>query len=92
MSVGMKEVLFSAHARERMRERGATEAEVLDAIETGERAPAREGRAEYRKVFPFHGLWQGRRYWEKEVVAVVAEEETRAVVVTVFVFYRGVEG
>lgn len=78
---------FSAHARLRMAERGATEAEVEQAIREGGRLPVRSGRFECRLNLPYNRTWQGKVYAVKQIVALVAEEPDRFVVVTVYTFY-----
>lgn len=78
---------ISPHAMEQMLERGASEREVLLAIERGDVEPARKGRKTYRKNFQFDGLWRGRQYKIKQVAPIVAEEGDKLVVVTVFVLY-----
>lgn len=50
-------VLFSSHARKQMRERGATEEEVRQAISLGEKSPARGN----RHTFRFNLAYDGRR-------------------------------
>jgi hypothetical protein len=55
------------HARIRLVERGATEAEVLATVEQGERFPAKFGRIGFRRNFGFDGIWRGRRYASKQV-------------------------
>jgi hypothetical protein len=54
-------------ARERMKERGATETEVEGAVRAGEAIPARFGRTGFRRNFPFAGEWRGKRYSTKQV-------------------------
>jgi hypothetical protein len=82
-----KPVEFSAHARDKMLDRGADEKEVLMAIHTGSLEPARKGRVMFRKNFDFHREWRGKRYAIKQVAPVVAEEASKLVVVTVYVYY-----
>ena len=57
------------HAQQRLMERGATEAEVVITVETGERFPAKFGRTGFRKNFPFDGEWRNRQYATKQVEA-----------------------
>lgn len=83
----IKPIVFTRHARERMAERGADEADVREAIRSGSREPAKMGRDLYRAVFDYDELRHGTRYRSREVAVVVAEEPTQLVVVTVFVFY-----
>jgi hypothetical protein len=83
----MKPIQFSRHAQEQMAERGAREDEVLEAIRTGQSVPAKRGRRGYQKDFQYNRLWGGRTYAIKQVLAIVAEETDRLVVVTVYTFY-----
>ncbi len=49
----MKPIRFSRHAEEQARERGATAAEVTEAIRKGAREPAKHGRELCRYNFTF---------------------------------------
>jgi hypothetical protein len=80
-------IQISAHAREQMRERGASEDEVRAAVRSGQPEPARKGRILYRKNVQFDSVWRGRHYRIKQVAPVVAAEPDRLVVVTVYTFY-----
>jgi len=84
---GALPVVISRHALEQMRERGATEAEVVQAIRDGHSEPARGSRMMFRKTFQFDALWRGRSYRIKQVAPVVAVEADRIVVVTVYTYY-----
>jgi hypothetical protein len=70
-----------------MLERGASEEEVILAIEKGEFEPARKKRKLFRKNFQFNSIWRGRQYKIKQVAPLVADESDKIVVVTVYVFY-----
>lgn len=48
------------YAQERMKERGATEEEVLETVRRGEMFPAKFGRTGFRHNFPFGGTWRGK--------------------------------
>ena len=50
------------HARNRLAERGATEEEVILAVEAGERFEAKFGRVGFRRNVPFKKRWRGKRY------------------------------
>jgi len=78
---------ISSHAREQMKERGASEEEVFTAIRAGTPEPARKQRSLYRKNFQFEAVWRGRRYSVKQVAVVIARESDRLIVVTVYTFY-----
>jgi len=75
------------HAQERMRERGATEEEVLETVKKGERFPAKFGRTGFRHNFPFGKTWRGKVYRTKQIEAFCAREEDEWVVITVLVKY-----
>src|SRR5713226_4109127 len=67
-------IRFSLHAREQMDARGASESEVVEVIRSGEVAIAKRGRAAFSKNFDYDGLWGGRQYPTKQVVAIVARD------------------
>lgn len=70
-----------------MHERGANEEDVRETIRIGMREPANRGLFLYRLNLEFKREWDGRHYGIQQVVPVVAEEEDRIVVVTVYIFY-----
>ena len=74
------------HAKDRLAERGATEAEVVAAVREGERFPAKYGRAGFRHKFAFDAEWRGLMYATKQVEAYAVEEEGW-LVITVLVKY-----
>lgn len=85
----MKQIEFSQHALDQLADRGTTQREVEETIQTGEPVPVKKGRCGYRKNFRYEAVWKGRYYETKQVLAVVAEESQRLIVVTVYVFYIG---
>jgi hypothetical protein len=70
-----------------MRERGAREEDVREAIRIGQREPAQRGLFLYRLNVEFKREWDGRYYTVQQVAPVVAEEEERLIVVTVYTFF-----
>ncbi|MBI4432770.1 MAG: DUF4258 domain-containing protein [Candidatus Omnitrophica bacterium] len=80
-------LIFSDHARRQMAERGASEAEVTEAVTHGERTPAKQGRTAHRRNFDYNHLWSGRHYHIKQVMPVTKEESNHTVVITVYTFY-----
>ena len=80
-------VQFHPQGRERMEERGASEAEVEATVQTGERIPARFGRTGFRRNFPFDGEWRGRSYATKQVEAYAVPEGDDWLVITVLTRY-----
>ncbi len=82
----MTDVELHPHAKSRLIERGATEAEVIETVREGERFPAKYGRTGFRRNFPFNGVWCGRQCATKQVEAF-AVEESGWLVITVIVRY-----
>jgi len=81
-------VRLHPHARKRIAERGASEAEVIATVETGEQFPAKLGRTGFRRNFRYGGLWRGASYANKQVEAIVVRENDDWLVITVVVkFY-----
>ena len=67
-------VRLHPHAQERLSERGATEEEIITAIETGETFMAKFGRTGFRRNFAFGGLWKGKVYATKQVEIYAVQE------------------
>ena len=53
-------VYIHPHARERMAERGATEAEVVATVERGEQYPVKFGRSGFHRNFVYEQEWRGK--------------------------------
>jgi len=83
----MKKIRLTPHAREQCEERGATEEEVVEAIHSGIREPAKHNRWLCRLNFQYNGIWHGEHYPIKQVAPVIVEEADEIVVVTVYTFY-----
>ncbi|MDQ6939787.1 MAG: DUF4258 domain-containing protein [Verrucomicrobiota bacterium] len=83
----MKRIRLSKHAQEQARERGATPAEVQDAVRKGSREPAKLGRELCRYNFAFNRKWQGKHYPIKQVAPIIKEEPNETIVITVYTFY-----
>jgi len=82
-----KPAVFSAHARQRMKERGTNEEEVREAIRTGELESAQRGLSLFRLNLEFNAQWGGKHYNVKQVAPVVSIETDRVFVITVYTFY-----
>ena len=80
-------VLFHSHAKERMRERGATEAEVIATVQEGEQFPAKFGRFGFRHNFSFDSEWRGNYYKTKQVEAYAVREGNDWLVITIITHY-----
>ncbi len=83
----MKPIRLSAHAWEQLHFRGATEAEVVQAIQAAVWTPAERGRLECRQDFSYGQMWNGRVYATKQVRPIFVEEAEAIVVITVYVYY-----
>ena len=81
------EVRFHPHARERMRERGATEDEVRATVMQGEQFPAKFGHTGFRRNFPFSSEWRGKYYRTKQVEAYAVREGPDWLVITIITRY-----
>lgn len=80
-------VRFHPHALERMVQRGASEEQVAETVEHGERFEAKFGRAGFRRNFVFEKRW-GNRYYKNEQVEVYAvKEEGSWLVISVITRY-----
>lgn len=71
------------HARERLIERGATEAEVVATVSQGGTFPAKLGRTGFRRNFAFGAKWRGRYYANKQVITYAVRERRGWLVITV---------
>jgi hypothetical protein len=82
-----KPIRFSRHARERLRDRGTTEEEVVETMRTAPWTPAGAQRFECRRDFLYGADWNGRFYATKQVRPIFVEEPSEIVVVTVYVYF-----
>ena len=82
-----KPIVLTEHARQRMQDRGAREADVLRTVELGQCEPAQRGLHACRLDVEYGQEWAGRHYAVQRIVAVIDDEAERIVVVTVYTFY-----
>ncbi len=89
----MKAIQFSAHAREQMLLRGATEAQVEQTIRSESWTPAKRGKWKAKRRFTFTKLSpvNQKEYKYQEIEPVFVEETKAIVVVTVMVYYTNEE-
>lgn len=80
-------VKLHPHAKERLTERGATEQEVIAAVEGGETFPVKFGRTGFRRNFIFDAMWRGKQYSSKQVEAYAIKEDDYWLVITVITRY-----
>ena len=80
-------IRIDPHTLERLEERGATEEEIQDVIETGLVIPGKHGRIGKAKIYGFNEERHGIYYEQKRVEVFYIIEENVIVTVTVYVFY-----
>jgi len=80
-------IRIDPHTLERSEERGATEKEIRDVIETDLIIPAKHGRIGKAKVYEFKTERHGIYYEQKRVEVFYIIEENLITTVTVYVFY-----
>jgi len=80
-------VRLHPHAIDRLSERGATEAEIVATVETGEAFPAKYGRTGFRRNFPFGKVWRGKTYATKQVEVYAVKEGDDWLAITVVTRY-----
>jgi len=79
--------MFSSHAKDSMRKRGADEGDIIKTIQQSQWQEAKEGRFEAKLDFPYNKDWNKKHYSTKQVNPVFVIEQGRVVVITVYVFY-----
>ena len=82
-----KPILLGPHAARQLRQRGADEKQVVEAIRNERWERAKLGRLECRRNFPFNSVWKGREYQTQQVRPIFVDEPGAIVIVTVYVFY-----
>ncbi len=75
------------HAKARLVERGATEDEVIAAVQHGEQFPTKFGRVGFRRIFAFDAMWHGREYRFKKVEAYAVQENGWLVITVIVKFF-----
>jgi hypothetical protein len=75
------------HAMQRIRERGATVAEVRLTVAQRRESPAKFGRKRFRRVVLFNSTLLGKHYSHKQIDAFAATIGRDHLVVTVIVKY-----
>jgi len=80
-------IQIEPHTLQRAVERGASETEIIDTINTGTNILGKSGRRGKTKSYPFENIRNSKYYEEKKIdVYFIVELET-IITVTVYVFY-----
>ncbi len=74
-------------ARARLKERGATEDEIIATVQNGERFPVKFDRVGFRRNFVYNSTWQGRCFATKQVEAIAVEEDCWLVLTVIVRFF-----
>ena len=80
-------VVIHPHAKERALERGASEYEIIDVVETGEVFPGKYGRKGFRKTILYNDIWQGKHYYVRQIECYAVKEQEDWIVISLLVKY-----
>jgi hypothetical protein len=80
-------IQIEPHTLQRAIERGASETEIKDTIETGANILGKTGRRGKTKIYPFGKIRNDKFYEEKKVEVYFIIEQEIVITVTVYVFY-----
>lgn len=80
-------IRIEPHTLQRANERGASESEIIDTLETGFVIPAKTGRLGRGKIYTLNAARNSKFYKEKKVEVYYVLENENIITVTVYVFY-----
>ena len=80
-------VVIHPHAKVRALERGATELEIINVVETGEVFPAKYGRTGFRKTTIYNDTWQRKHYYVRQIECYAVQEQEDWLVISLLVKY-----
>ena len=80
-------IQIDSHTLERAEERGTSEEEIKDVIESGFTIPVKYGRKGKAKVYKFGQNRHGKFNEQKRVEVIYVKEHNIILTVTVYVFY-----
>ncbi len=83
--MGERPVRLHTHAAARLGERGATEAEAIATVKTGETYPAKNGRTAFRRNFRGPWEWRNRTFDTKQLEVYAVFEDGGWLVITALV-------
>ena len=81
------EIQIDPHTLQRARERGASEKEIIETLETGINILAKSGRMGKSKIFSFNNTRLGKYYEEKKIEVYYVLQQQTIITITVYVFY-----
>ena len=83
----MKSIHFTKHSLIQCVERGTNKEEIIEAIRTGSKEPAKLNRTMFTSNFAYNNFWNKTFYAIKQVSAVVSIEEKEIIVITIYTYY-----
>ena len=83
----MKEIFFTKHAMQRMKDRNTNQKEIETAITLSKWKKAEKGRYTCSYCFPFEKEHFNNYYKSKEVVPIFIEEENKIIIITVYTYF-----
>ncbi|GFP25404.1 hypothetical protein HKBW3S43_01623 [Candidatus Hakubella thermalkaliphila] len=86
------EIQIDPHTLERAEERGTSEKEIVDVVNTGFSIPAKYGRVGKAKIYDFEQRRYNKYYKQKRVEVFYIVEGNAIITVTIYVFYGKWEG
>jgi hypothetical protein len=84
---GRMKIQIDPHTLSRAQERGVSENEIKDVVETGFSLPAKQGRTGKAKVYEFKKDRLGKYYEQKRIEVFYVVENDLIITVTVYAFY-----
>jgi hypothetical protein len=85
--MGEMRIIIAPHTLEQAIERGASETEIVNTINEGQRIKAKNDRLGSAKVFGFRKERNGKFYEEKKIEVIFVIEDNQITTVTVYVYY-----
>ena len=80
-------IQIEPHTLQRAVERGASENEIIDVIQSGVNILGKLGRLGKSKIFAFNNTRIGKYYEEKKVEVYYIIDKQNIITITVYVFY-----
>ena len=80
-------IVIEPHTLQRASERGASEVEIIDVLNTGFDITAKNNRFAKAKIFNYNKMWNLKHYQQKRIEVIYTIESDIIVTITVYVFY-----
>jgi hypothetical protein len=81
------QIKIEEHTLIRAEERGASNTEIMEVLNSGSEIEAKKGRYGKSKVFEFNNLRNNKFYKQKRIEVIYTIEDEQIVTITVYVFY-----